>query len=94
MGWALRCAAIGRSPPARRGRAPRFPVIGRAANAGGFQPGWPHGAQLRELAGLSLHGAALLSPSSAGGLRVATAAPAAEVKAGADPRLSGQRGSR
>lgn len=56
---------------------PGCPVIGRTAHGGGFQPGGPRGAELRELALLSLLGAASLAPSSAGGLRFPIAAPSA-----------------
>lgn len=44
---------------------------------GGSQPRQPRGAELQALAWLSLCGAAFLAPSSAGGLRVLTAASAA-----------------
>lgn len=59
------------------GRAPGCSVIGRAADGGGYQPGWPRRAELQALARLSLRGAASVAPSSAGRLRVLGAASVA-----------------
>lgn len=63
--------------PRASGRGRAAPVIGRAADGGGSQRRQPRGAELQALAWLSLCGVAFLVPSSAGGLRVLTAASAA-----------------
>lgn len=60
------------------GRAPGRSVIGRAADGGGSQRSRPRGAEVQALAWLRLRGATSLAPSSAGGLRVLTAASAAQ----------------